>query len=378
MRNIKITIKKELRAIVRDKKSLLMMALTPIFIPIFIFLMSTVYDSMVNKEPPTYNIGINYIASNVEDELLKQNNLNYTKYSSVEEMEKAYQDSKIIGYITKDNNNYTIYANEESEEGSYLVMYIESYLESYNNYLGRIYLEENNIDSNEVYNNITYNKTNSIFGSEIINIAIIFTIMSMTLSAVYTATDITAGEKERGTLETLLTYPIKSSELILGKFFAIIISTLITLVISLILMIVSLSIVQNNTSILENSILNINALTIFISFIILFTYSFFISGICITLASFARTYKEAQSTLTPVSLVICVPMFLQLLNFKLHGIFTIIPILNHSFIISDIFSGSINKVGIILTIVSSVIYSLLLVYIIIWQYKSEKVLFGKN
>ena len=48
MKNIKITIKKEMRAIIRDKKSLLMMALTPIFIPIFVILMAYIYDFMMS------------------------------------------------------------------------------------------------------------------------------------------------------------------------------------------------------------------------------------------------------------------------------------------------------------------------------------------
>ena len=297
-------------------------------------------------------------------------------------MEEAYNNEDIVAYITKDDNNYTIYTNNTSDDGSYAGMYITNYLESYNNYLGQNYLTANNIDSSYVYNNITYDiveiKGNSFIETEISNIAIIFTIMAMTLSAIYTATDLTAGEKERGTLETLLTYPIKSSELILGKFLAIVISTLITLIISLILMILSFNIVQNNFTVLENSSLNLSITTILLTVVILFTYSFFISGLCISIASFAKTYKEAQSTLTPVSLIICIPMFLQLLNFKLHGYFSFIPILNHSFVINDIFMGNYNSYNIIITALSSIIYSLIFIWIIVKEYKSEKILFNSN
>ena len=65
MKNIKITIKKELRAIIRDKKSLLMMALTPIFIPIFVFLIAYVYDIMTNKEENIYKQAGNSIVVDV-------------------------------------------------------------------------------------------------------------------------------------------------------------------------------------------------------------------------------------------------------------------------------------------------------------------------
>ena len=59
---ILITIKKELRGIIRDKKSLMMMLVTPILIPIFILLFSYMYETMLDKDESTntYNIGVNY------------------------------------------------------------------------------------------------------------------------------------------------------------------------------------------------------------------------------------------------------------------------------------------------------------------------------
>ena len=359
MKNIIITIKKELRAIIRDKKSLLMMALTPLFIPIFVILMSYIYDSMITKEQIIYKIGINYSLSQIESQLIEENNLKAVYYSTTIELKDAYENNDISAYIIKENNNYTVYNNSGSTDGSYISMYISNYLESYNIYLGNKYLEKNNIDSNYIYNNITYSmielEEGSIMTTQIINMAIVFTIMAMTLTSIYGATDLTAGEKERGTLETLLTYPIKSSELILGKYLAITISTIITEIISIILTIISLTLVKNNFTILENITINLNINTVFITFIVLLTYSFFISGLCITIASFAKTFKEAQSTLTPVSLVICIPMFLQMLDFKLKNYYNLIPILNHNFVLTDIFTGTINNANIVATTMSSLL-----------------------
>jgi len=382
MKNIIITIKKELRAIIRDKKSLLMMALTPLFIPIFVILMSYIYDSMITKEQIIYKIGINYSLSQIESQLIEENNLKAVYYSTTIELKDAYENNDISAYIIKENNNYTVYNNSGSTDGSYISMYISNYLESYNIYLGNKYLEKNNIDSNYIYNNITYSmielEEGSIMTTQIINMAIVFTIMAMTLTSIYGATDLTAGEKERGTLETLLTYPIKSSELILGKYLAITISTIITEIISIILTIISLTLVKNNFTILENITINLNINTVFITFIVLLTYSFFISGLCITIASFAKTFKEAQSTLTPVSLVICIPMFLQMLDFKLKNYYNLIPILNHNFVLTDIFTGTINNANIVATTMSSLVYSVVLIYIIIKLYRSEKILFNSN
>lgn len=382
MRNIKITIKKELRAIIRDKKSLLMMALTPLFIPLFVILMAYVYDFMTREGENIYSVGVNYNLSDIENDITSQNSLDIIYYSNVSDMESAYENGEIISYIVKEDNNYTIYNNSQSEDGSYVGMYITSYLESYNTYLGQMYLINNNMDPSLVYSNISYNTVelegDSIMASQVINMAIVFTIMAMTLTSIYGATDLTAGEKERGTLETLLTYPIKSSELIIGKFLAIVISCIITLVISIILCVGSLLFVRYNFVILKDITMNINVTTILLMFVILFTYAFFISGLCIAIASQSKSFKEAQSALTPVSLVICIPMFMQMLDVKLGSYLTLIPILNHSFVLNDIFAGNISAVNIILVVVSSIVYSLILVWVIIKEYKSEKILFSSN
>lgn len=382
MRNIKITIKKELRAIIRDKKSLLMMALTPLFIPLFVILMAYVYDFMTREEENIYSVGVNYNLSDIENDITSQNSLDIIYYSNVSDMESAYENGEIISYIVKEDNNYTIYNNSQSEDGSYVGMYITSYLESYNTYLGQMYLINNNMDPSLVYSNISYNTVelegDSMMASQVINMAIVFTIMAMTLTSIYGATDLTAGEKERGTLETLLTYPIKSSELIIGKFLAIVISCIITLVISIILCVGSLLFVRYNFVILKDITMNINVTTILLMFVILFTYAFFISGLCIAIASQSKSFKEAQSALTPVSLVICIPMFMQMLDVKLGSYLALIPILNHSFVLNDIFAGNISAVNIILVVVSSIVYSLILVWVIIKEYKSEKILFSSN
>ena len=57
----------------------------------------------------------------------------------------------------------------------------------------------------------------NFFANYIKNYAFLFIIMAITLSSTYPATDTTAGERERGTLETLLTFPIKSKDIIIGK-----------------------------------------------------------------------------------------------------------------------------------------------------------------
>lgn len=380
MNNILITLKKELKLIIRDKKSLLMMAITPLFIPIFVILMSYIYEELtVNKDDKTYQIGVNYELSSTERELLSDE-VKYTVYSSSKELEEAYNSNKIFAYIVKDNNSYNIYANIQSEDGSMVTSLITNYLDNYNNYLGQSYLINNNIDLSKVYNNLNYNVTEikgeSIFGNQIILMAITFTIMAITLSCIYTSTDTTAGEKERGTLETILTFPISRKELIFGKYLAISISGIVTLLIGVFLSIVSLYYVKNSFSIYDNVIFDINTITILLTILILLFYTLFISGLCITIASFTKSFKEAQSALTPISLVTCIPMFLEMLNINISGVLSFIPIINHTIVINNILTSSININNILITIISSIIYIIVLLLFINKMYKSEKILFN--
>ena len=380
MNNILITLKKELKLITRDKKSLLMMAITPLFIPIFVILMSYIYEELtVNKDDKTYQIGVNYELSSTEKELLSDE-VKYTVYSNLKELEEAYNSNKILAYIVKNNNSYNIYANIQSEDGSMVTSLITNYLDNYNNYLGQNYLVNNNIDLSKVYNNLNYNVTEikgeSIFGNQIILMAITFTIMAITLSCIYTSTDTTAGEKERGTLETILTFPISRKELIFGKYLAISISGLVTLLIGVLLSIVSLCYVKNSFSIYDNVIFNINTITILLTILILLFYTLFISGLCITIASFTKSFKEAQSALTPISLVTCIPMFLEMLNINISGVLSFIPIINHTIVINNILTSSININNILITIISSIIYIIVLLLFINKMYKSEKILFN--
>ena len=380
MNNILITLKKELKLIIRDKKSLLMMAITPLFIPIFVILMSYIYEELtVNKEDKTYQIGVNYELSSTEKELLSDE-VKYTVYSNSKELEEAYNSNKILAYIVRDNNSYNIYANIQSEDGSMVSSLITNYLDNYNNYLGQSYLVNNNIDLSKVYNNLNYNVTEikgeSIFGNQIILMAITFTIMAITLSCIYTSTDTTAGEKERGTLETILTFPISRKELIFGKYLAISISGIVTLLIGVLLSIISLYYVKNSFSIYDNVIFNINTITILLTILILLFYTLFISGLCITIASFTKSFKEAQSALTPISLVTCIPMFLEMLNINISGVLSFIPIINHTIVINNILTSSININNILITIISSIIYIIVLLLFINKMYKSEKILFN--
>lgn len=384
-----VTVKKELRAIVRDKKSLLMMLLTPLMIPAFILLFSFIYDEIMqvpaDVEEPQYTIGINYDLSEEEKQIIEVLSFSTEYYGTENELKEAYDNNNIDAYITVDkNNSYKIYFNMDSAQSSSASALASEYLNKYNDYLASIYLNEIGADPMKVYNNVSYTYEELTGSSDlidsIINLGFVFAIMSITLTAIYSATDATAGEKERGTLETLLTFPLKNEELIKGKYLAITISCLITSVLSTILVVSSLLLSSKIFSIYENIYLNVNFVTVLIGLLVMFAYSLFISGLCIAIASFTKTYKEAQSALTPVSLVTVVPMFMDIMEVELTPVISLIPIVNHVMLLETIFCQKLTGndiINIAIMFISTIIYSIIIIKLITKMYKSEKILFAE-
>lgn len=379
--SIIITIKKELRSIFRDKKTIMTLLIFPILIPMLIFLYSYIYDNQTEED--FYNIAINYELNTTEKSLLKECYLTPIYYKDVNAMKKAYNNQEVSGYIdyNEEKKIYTIYTNEDSEEGMHIASYAITYLDSYNNYLAKLYLTGEDIDVDKAYSNLSY-EIKDLEGENFI-LELIFTvsftyiIMSIVLAGTNMATSATAVEKENGTLETLLTFPVKASELIIGKYLATVIIGLLASIIGLSLTIGSIFIASKLFPIFKTITISISFSTIIIGIITCISASLFISGLSIALTSFAKTYKEAQSSSQVLSFLTIIPMMVSLIDIEINIIYYLIPIANYIQLLMDIFSKNFNLVNITTVLLSSIIYVIIVIYYIIKQYKSEKVLFGE-
>ena len=372
-------LKKELRELFRDKKSLAMMLVIPIFIPLLVIGMSALFESQTNKDIGEYNkIGFSYELTNEEQELAKQMNIEIIT-GNEEELKQKYENGEINLYVTKEDNKYILNTGT-SDNDTFAINLAESYFNSYKQYLQTNYLINNNIEPNDVFNIITVEENileeDNYFASYIKNYAFLFIIMAITVSATYPATDTTAGEKERGTLETLLTFPIRSKDIIVGKFLGVSISSIITGLISLALAVVSIIVSKNMFSIYEGIDVMYSPMAILFMTIVIIAYSFFISGLCIAIASTSKTFKEAQSALTPLTFISFFPgMIAFMVGIQTTPILSIIPFLNFTLIFTDINNGIFDILNISLMVISTVIYISIVLYYIIKQYKSEKILF---
>ena len=375
-------LKKELREMFRDKKSLSMMLVIPIFVPLIVLGMSALFEVQANKDIEEYNkIGFEYELSEEEKNIAKELNIEVTE-GNENELKTKYENDEIDLYITKEGNKYIINGND-SDVTTYAKTLMESYFNVYKEYLQSGYLQENNVNPNDVINIITVEENiteeENMFVSYIRNYAFVFIIMAITVSATYPATDTTAGERERGTLETLLTFPIKSRDIIVGKFLAVTIASILTGIISLVLAIISVAIAQNAFSIYEGLNIMFSPISILLSVIIIIAYSFFISGLCIAIASSSKTFKEAQSALTPLTFISLFPgMIAFMIGVTGTPLLSIIPFINYVVVFTDTSAGNVDWLNIALMVISTIIYISIVLTYIIKQYKSEKILFSKE
>ena len=376
-----LILKKELREVFRDKKSLAMMLIIPVLIPLIIIGMSALFESETSTDVNTYNkIGFNYELSDIELEILDSLEIDYS-INDTDALEEEFSNQEISSYITKENNHYVINYDSANIESSGSASLAEYFLETYKSVLEENYLSNNNVDILEFNNLLTYEEKTqeqqNYFANYIVNYAFLFILMAITVSATYPATDATAGEKERGTLETLLTFPIKSKDIIIGKLLSVTLSSIITGVLGLILSVLAILYVGNTYDIYSGTEL-LNAPIIIYALIIIIAYSIMISGLCIAIASMSKSFKEAQSALTPLTFIAFFPgMIVFMIDISNNAILSLIPFINFSMIFTDVTNNNLNILYLILMFISTIVIITIVITYIIRQYKSEKILFNE-
>lgn len=375
--------KKELRDILRDKKTLRMMVLVPLLLfPLLIVFMSCVFDMLENQDIDNFNnIGINFSVDPLMSPVIDNLEINITE-GDESKLKKLLDDGSINTYILNEGNKYTIYYNESDMESIHAYGLASTMLENYKLLLQDQMLTSENINSSSIINIIEVSEVNvakaNTYSSQIVSMLPAFIIMAITLAATYPAIDVTAGEKERGTLETLLTFPIKNSELIIGKYLAVSTAAIFSAVISFISTFGSFLIIQEHLSIYENSKIVLSFGSSLSILLILVLYSLFISGLTIAVSSSSKSFKEAQNALTPVNFLPLIPMFVLMLGIKSTYITSMIPYLNFSLLINDVLNGTYNIIFMLLMTISTLVVTCVVIFMIVKLYRSEHILFDRD
>lgn len=174
------------------------------------------------------------------------------------------------------------------------------------------------------------------------------------MGCMYPAIDLGAGEKERGTLETLLVAPVGKFQILLGKCGVIVLSGLVAVCLMGLFLVAAIhrEIVAKALQALQG-MFDLSSLLLVISLFLPLTIFFAASLLSISI--FAKSFKEAQTMMTPLNIVIIVPAAMGLLpGVELGALTAFIPILNISLAAKEILSGTIT-IPLLLAVYASLI-----------------------
>lgn len=205
-------------------------------------------------------------------------------------------------------------------------------------------------------------------------------LMCMT-GAMYPAMDLTAGEKERGTMETILSSPISRTHLVLGKFLLVLTASLATAILSVVSMTVSFTVLSGMMPAQGTSeglpIILIHAKTALAVFLMAVPIGALFSSALITISLFAKTFKEAQSYLTPMTFIVLFPAIAAVVpGIELTTKLALIPILNVSLLCKELITGTYHWNYIAITFFSTCVWAVVALFLAVKMFQRESVLFS--
>jgi sodium transport system permease protein len=208
-----------------------------------------------------------------------------------------------------------------------------------------------------------------------------FVIILSFTGAMYPAMDLTAGEKERGTMETILTSPISRTDLVLGKFFMVFTASIATAVFSLSSMGISFSLSRQTLDRLlsekEHAFhFALDPRGVLAVFVMIIPLAMLFSAMMLAISLFAKSFREAQTYLSPLTFVVIMPAIIALLpGIELNTQTALIPILSTTLVGKELMTGTHPWGYIALIFLSSCVYAAVAIGAAVTMFNRESVLF---
>lgn len=395
---VKQIFKKEMIDILRDKKTIFMMIILPLLLyPILMVGASSIMSMSINKmEQTTVNIAFNNNPSdNLINILNKTNEYDEAKVNiiKVDDYKEALDNETLDAYVEINENNdiqsYKIYTNSSKNNSYTAEKRIKEALDEYKEEIVEMNLAQEGLDAQKTLEPITCEtldiaKNEEIAGNILGQILPFILIIGVLLGSIYPAIDVMAGEKERGTLETLFTLPISNLELVMGKYMAVSFCAVVTAFLNIISILISIGFMTLTAGIANEMGMPKFDFTqmIFpgiITMICIGLFAMVVSAISMCVCSLAKSFKDAQNYITPVMLIIMIPSYVSMIpNIELDGFTSTIPVVNISLLIKSVLSFKFDLNLIAIVFVSNFAFMILSVLLLSKMFNSEEILFGNN
>ncbi len=216
----------------------------------------------------------------------------------------------------------------------------------------------------------------SSFGAVSITAVVPFILILMTVTgAVYPAIDLTAGERERGTLEVLIAAPIPRIGVLLAKYVTVLLVALLTAVANLVTMTITISVSGLSRQLFGDA--GISAGVIAAVFGLLLLFAAFFSAVLLVITSSARSFKEAQAYLIPLMLISLAPGMLALMpDVELSGLLLVTPLANIVLLGRDLFALKASGMATAIVVSSTLLYAAAAIALAARIFGAESVLYS--
>lgn len=392
--------KKEITDILRDKKTILMMIVVPLILYPLMFLGSmALFSSILSASTSkAYTVALDGVN---DPDTMKQyfkDNEEHFKYTFIiKEPGEGETDADMLeagtidAYVAEsvsDNHPYFEIAYRASETDSQTAAgMVEKMLSKYRDELRSEAFIEQGLDEKAMMNPIgffmkDYSSNEENVGFLMGYILPFLLIVSILMGALYPAIDTTAGEKERGTLETLLTLPVNNMELITAKFLAVSTIAVAAAILNLLSMGGLTAFMASSMNMLSEN-MNVDLVSFIpsmgVTFICILVFALFASAVSLCSCIMAKSFKEAQNLTTPIMLIFLLGGMAGMIpSLELTEKTALIPVVNITLLIASIFKFHFDLSIIAIVLFSNIAYSALAVVIMTRLFSSEDILFADS
>ena len=391
---------KEIKHLFRDTKTIVQTVVVPTFItPLLLGAIFWYVGSIANEETKkTYDVSTySAIESNLITQLTESDRLNILSEESIANVITSVTDGNSeIGLVLDENFSenlttdssakITIYSKNIdtfSQAKSLVTNIIDDFedaerndrlaaLDLTNEYVNPIVIEEEDLTTEE-------ESAGSIFGA----ILALFFVMYVMSGSTYPAVDLGAGEKERGTMETLISTNISSVDIIIGKMLSVTTSAVLTATFSMLGFAIPMLIIflfyADSVNEYLFSLLSalLNPVAFLAVFILIIPLSVFMGAFLLAISVYAKTPKEAGLLLGNVLIIFIVPCYIPLINpgLELDFVGALIPCYNLALLTNNLIAGTVDWFLYSVSFISTIVYCCIAIYVTYIMFDDENVIF---
>ena len=399
-KQLKTLYKKEIMDVIRDKKTILTMVVLPVILYPLLFLVVMQIMTMIlsNQEEQTYYVAYDKVSEENQQALEDwiqgdEDGYDYvietkTSKNPKKDLEQEKIDAYITTTVTDEQVIYEVHYLSAVTDSSSVSDMLKEEITSYSKKVAEQNADALGLDVTKVLypidSKITDQSSNeSSMGSLLGSFIPFLLITGIMTGCMYPAIDITAGEKERGTLETLLTLPIGNLELIISKFLSVATVSIVSVFINILsiggIVIYLFRTVMSLTEGAGAFRLATFVPAILISVVCVIAFALFMSAVVMCICAFAKSFKEANNYITPLTLIVMLTAYVGFIpNVELSSVTALIPVANICLLMKNLMVFKYNFTLILIVLFSNIIYAFVAVWFLSRIYDSESILFGES